>query len=1001
MAYMRRMLALAGILLGGAFSGAAAPAGTNGHFIVDVWKSSDRGLPENTVVSLTQTRDGYLWVGTLNGLARFDGIRFTKYDAIDTPGLNSTIIVRLFEDSSGILWIGTGNAGVAMVKDGRIASTNIWQGRLMSVCEDNTGAVWFYNADGQMARYFHGNVSVGPAGTNYYSKSRLVIAEQSGQVWMGTDRGLFTTGMTGTNKPAGPPNLQISGVSRVDFLLASRVGGFWCLADGQIQKWGTNQLQRTLGPYNTNFVVSAACEDHKGNLILGTQGDGVWWFDGDGKTNKISSANGLSHDTILSLWMDREGNLWVGTDGRGLDRVRKSLFNVLPGSEAKTVQSVSEDKEGGLWIGYNGAGITHWRNGISQQFGTSQDMYVRAVLMDDEQTVWAGTAARWMNFGAGLFQVRSNQFLPLAEPAVTALYQDRKRQLWVGTVGGAACWDHTTPWKIYTSREGLSADSVQAIADDAEGNIWIGTSAGLNRLTDGKLSLIRPPDGALAEDISAVLGDDAGVVWIATRGRGLERLQGGKWTRYTTKQGLISNSIGYLLDDPDGYLWIGSPAGLMRVAKKSLNDFAAGTTSYVSGRAFTEADGLPISECSSGSQPAACRTRDGKLWFPTISGLAYVEPGQLKPNTNPPPVVIEDVLVEGQSQGAAGLRGKAPTTVTIQPGKGRLEIHYSSLNLSAASKARFRYMLENHDTGWTEVGRAEIGDDAAARYNKLSPNNYIFRVTACNEDGVWNETGASLAVIVLPPFWRTWWFLTISALCLLGIIVGVVHFISTQKLQRQLEGMRQQQALEKERQRIARDIHDQLGASLTQVSLLGEMVESDKNEPQEVEAHAKQISQTARETARALDEIVWTVNPSNDTVEGLINYICKYAQEYFAVAGLKYRLDVPTQLPGMEISPEVRHNAFLASKEAITNVVRHAKASSVWLRLRLEPGRFVLEIADDGRGVAHLADDQRAPTRNGLRNMRKRMEDVGGGFEIGPAPEGGALVKLTVPIGKQ
>ncbi|HXJ10938.1 MAG TPA: histidine kinase, partial [Candidatus Limnocylindrales bacterium] len=207
--------------------------------------------------------------------------------------------------------------------------------------------------------------------------------------------------------------------------------------------------------------------------------------------------------------------------------------------------------------------------------------------------------------------------------------------------------------------------------------------------------------------------------------------------------------------------------------------------------------------------------------------------------------------------------------------------------------------------------------------------------------------------------------------------------------------------LEKERQRIARDIHDQLGASLTQVSLLGEMVESDKNEPAEVEAHAKQISQTARETARALDEIVWTVNPSNDTAEGLINYICKYAQEYFAVAGLRYRLDVPTQLPGTEISPEVRHNAFLAAKEAITNVVRHAQAKSVWLRLRLEPGQFVLELADDGRGVAHLADDERAKTRNGLRNMRKRMEDVGGGFEIGPAPEGGALVRLTVPMGKK
>ncbi len=1000
---MRSFSIVAGILFGAIFSCAAQPAATNSHYIFNVWEASDRDLPEGTVISMTQTRDGYLWLGTLDGLARFDGIRFTKYDAIDSPGLNSTIIVRLFEDSQGTLWIGTGNAGVAMARDGRIVSTNLWQGRLMSVCEDNVGAVWFYNADGQMARYYRGNVSIAPAGANYYSKNRLVIADRSGQIWMGTDAGLFTTGSPGTTNPPGPPSVQAAGVGRVDYLLASRNDGFWCLADTNIQRWVTNGLQRSLGayPWNPGFAVSAACEDLEGNLVVGTQGDGIWWFDAAGKANRISSTNGLSHNTILSLCMDREGNLWVGTDGRGLDRVRKSSFNVLPGSEAKTVQSVSQDKEGGLWIGYNGAGITHWRDGIRQQLGTNHELYVHSVFMDSDQTVWVGTWGPWLNFGPGLFQVRTNQLLPLAEPGVDAIFEDRKHQLWVGTQGGAACWDHKTPWKIYTSREGLSSDNVQAIADDADGNMWIGTGAGLNRLTGGKISPMRPADDGPAEDISALVADDDGALWIGTRGRGLERFHAGKWTRFTTKDGLISNSVGYILDDQAGNLWLGSPAGLMRIAKKALNDFADGKSGSISGRAFTKADGLPISECSSGSQPAACRTSDGRLWFPTINGLAYVEPGQLKPNTIPPPVVIENVLVEGQSQGFEGLRKKAPTSVTIQPGRGRLEIHYSSLNLSAANKARFKYMLENHDTGWTEVSRAEIGDDAVARYNKLPPKKYVFRVTACNEDGVWNETGASLAIIVLPPFWQTWWFLTISALCVLGMIVGSVHYVSTQKLQRQLEGMRQQQALEKERQRIARDIHDQLGASLTQVSLLGEMVESDKNEPAEVEAHAKQISQTARETARALDEIVWTVNPSNDTAEGLINYICKYAQEYFAVAGLRYRLDVPTQLPGTEISPEVRHNAFLAAKEAITNVVRHAQAKSVWLRLRLEPGQFVLELADDGRGVAHLADDERAKTRNGLRNMRKRMEDVGGGFEIGPAPEGGALVRLTVPMGKK
>ena len=264
---------------------------------------------------------------------------------------------------------------------------------------------------------------------------------------------------------------------------------------------------------------------------------------------------------------------------------------------------------------------------------------------------------------------------------------------------------------------------------------------------------------------------------------------------------------------------------------------------------------------------------------------------------------------------------------------------------------------------------------------------------------MWNPTGASLEVTVVPPFWRTWWFLGLTGVFLLGMIIGSVHYVSTQRLQRQLAALRQKEALETERARIARDIHDQVGASLTQLSLLGELVESDKHHPEEVVGHARQIEQTALETTRALDEIVWTVNPSNDTLDGLITYVCKYAQEYLAIAGLRYRLEAPPQLPGTGISPEVRHNVFLAAKESITNVVRHAQASAVSLRLRLDTATFTLEIEDNGRGLAGL-DPKVAQTRNGLRNMRKRMEDIGGSFFMGPAQERGTVVRLTAPLPK-
>jgi signal transduction histidine kinase len=392
-----------------------------------------------------------------------------------------------------------------------------------------------------------------------------------------------------------------------------------------------------------------------------------------------------------------------------------------------------------------------------------------------------------------------------------------------------------------------------------------------------------------------------------------------------------------------------------------------------------------------GCQPGACRTRQGKLWLPTIKGLVSVNPAQLHLNTNRPPVAIESVLVDGQPQNTNGLRVGWPHALEVPADKERLEIHYTSLNLAAPERARFKYRLEGHETAWTEAGNARV-----ARFSKLPPGHYRFQVMACNEDGIWNEVGASVALTVLPPFWRTWWFLAATAAGLLGTIVVVVHSVSTQRLQRQLAVLKQHEALEKERARIARDIHDQLGASLTQVSLLGEMVESDRESPDDVAAHARQISQTARETTRALDEIVWTVNPSNDTLDGLVNYVCKYAQDYLAVAGLRYRLDAPAQLPTSPISPEVRHNVFLAAKEAVTNVVRHAAASSAWMRLKLEPAAFTLEIQDDGRGPAGLDGKSQ---RNGLRNMRKRMEDIGGRFSIEAAPEGGTLVRLTAPLG--
>ncbi len=988
-------------------------AAPNGRFLVREWTTDD-GMPQNVVLAMTQSRDGYLWLGTGNGLARFDGVRFKTFEENQAPELNGSKIIRLFEDSHRNLWVATDNAGVMLLNQDGTMSTVLpgdAESKLSSICEDASGNIWFSMSKGQLYYYFRGKARP------IMSECAGVAVDKSGLLWISTTS---TNGaVLGATISEGGTGLslqyRVDLHGKVEFLLAAKRGGFWALANGRILKCEGEKLEEYgLCPWSNGVPVLAAsaCEDLEGNLVVGTWGQGVYWFDAEGRATRVED---VSQETIWCLVMDREGDLWVGTNGGGLNRVKRQQFNVLAGTQGTTVQSVCPDGNGGLWIGYHGERVDHWRGGELDHYThlwpdrsiwpestaapPGQDrLYVQTVFQDANNELWVGGASTMTPRICFYRMGDDGRAVPVQGPAAltndhpSAIYQDPKGVLWVGTQGGLVCRSNTA-WKVYATREGLSSDYVRAIAADQTGNLWVGTErGGLNRLANGSFSVYRrqPDDGPPGDDITSLYVDRDDVLWIGTS-TGLGRFDHGQWTRFTTREGLASNRIGYLLEDDQGYLWIGSTAGLMRVPKRALNEVARHRAESVPCRVFGKQDGLPTGECTAGSQPGACRTPDGVLWFPTIKGLVRVQPSQLKLNTNPPPVVLEGIRIDGQTQTPDRVRTPIPGSITVPAGKESVEIYFANLNLSAPESGLFKYRLEGHERDWTEADAQR----RYARYTRLPHGHYKFQVKACNEDGLWNETPASLELVVLPPLWQTWWFLTGSTLLLLGLIVGSVSYVSTQRLQRQLAALRHPDALEKERARIARDLHDQLGANLTQVALLGEMAEADKNLPKEVESHARQISQTARETTHALDEIVWTVNPSNDTLDGLINYVCKYAQEYLAMAGLKYRLEVPAELPGTPITPELRHNVFLAAKEAINNVVKHSKASSAWLRLGLEADRFTLEIEDDGRGF-RPADARKG--RNGLRNMRKRMEEVGGQFEVSPRQEGGTRVALIAPL---
>jgi signal transduction histidine kinase len=476
-------------------------------------------------------------------------------------------------------------------------------------------------------------------------------------------------------------------------------------------------------------------------------------------------------------------------------------------------------------------------------------------------------------------------------------------------------------------------------------------------------------------------------------------------TSYTTQQGLFSDEIFAILEDA-GWLWMSCSKGVFRVSKRNLDQLAEGTVESITSIAYGKADGMESPQCNGTGQPAAWKTRDGMLWFVTSKGVVSADPRTIKTDRTGPPVFITDILADGkrvQSPKSKVQSPLAPETwdvghgasdaqaVRIGPGRGELEFHYTALNLSAPEKSRFQYKLEGVDPGWVDAGSRR-----AAHYNNVRPGQYRFRVVACNKDGVWNETGAELAVEYLPHYWQTSWFLGLSLLGLVGGAAGTARYVTRRKLQRELALAEQRHAVERERGRIAKDIHDDLGSSLTRIMMLGHSAEEGLTRRQDVGAQVQKMVHSAHSTVQALDEIVWAVNPQNDTLDGLVAYIGHYADELFENSSIHCRLEIPFELPALFLAAEVRHNLFLVVKEAFHNVLKHSGASEAHLRIAATTRSLEIEIEDNGCGFESGIHRDGGRKGNGLENMRKRISSLGGQMEMASAP--GQGTKLTFRV---
>jgi len=681
---------------------------------------------------------------------------------------------------------------------------------------------------------------------------------------------------------------------------------------------------------------------------------------------------------------DREGNLWIGTVFGGLKRMqprRIFAYSTADGLAHNNVWSICESSRGGLWVGTDG-GVSFWKEGKFANPPLQKSLresVVKSVFEDRSGNLWIGT------INSGLRRFRGGKLTTYTEkdglthPQINAIYQDKAGAIWVGTLRGLNRLQDGVI-TTYSTQDGLSAGDVRVLHEDRAGVLWIGTyGGGVNQLQNGRFSQITKREG-LSDDFAWCIHEDPeGTIWIGTED-GLNRLKNGRVSSFTMKHGLFDNVVNDLLEDNQGNLWISCNRGIYRVSKVQLDAVAEGRRETVEYVSYGISDGMLTSETNGEIQPAACKTHDGRLWFPTTDGVVVIDPDKITLNDLPPPVVIEEILMDGLP-----LNGKQMTR--LGPGHGDvLEIHYTANSLVAPEKVQFKYCLDGCDAKWVEAGTRRV-----AYYTKLGPGEYTFRVIACNNHGIWNNTGAHFGFYLAPHFYQTWPFFVICGLAVLLSGYGL-HWLRL-RVVRKIERLEKLHALEQERARIASEMHDDLGASLTQIALLSELAHRELPRADRASQHIRKILDTTREVFRAMDEIVWAINPKHDTLSSLVGYLSNYSQDFLRPADIRCRLDVPTHLPPFPLTTEQRHNLFLTVKEALNNVAKHAAADEVWFRVELHSTHCTIAIEDNGRGFPVGT----APSgRNGLSNMKDRLASIGGELKVSSRAGGGTKLEMRV-----
>lgn len=944
-----------------------------------LWRMSE-GLPDNFVQSLLQTRDGYLWLGTTEGLVRFDGMQFTVFDTRNTPALHNNSVIALCEDRNGALWVGTSGGGIAVYRNGRFAATydtanGLPDNYIRSIYEDRDGVIWITAHSGGLIRFRDGRFHALTKRDGLPDDSlRTVFQDSRGDLWIGMDEHGICV-MRGRSircygKESGLRSEQIRAIHQDRegrLWVGTRAGGLHVFEGGRFRPVAGIEA----------VAVRAIVEDRHGSLWVGTEGAGLWRIR-QGQITRLTPREGLPHSFVRAVLEDKEGNLWLGTRG-GLLRLRDKKVETWTTTEGLVnddVRVLLADPSGRVWFGTR-AGLSVLEQGVVRTIRLSPEWsrdVVRTLARTADGTIWIGADTGLFRWRSGL--VARVSLPPLGEaPAVRVLFVDRAGRLWIGL------WDRLFVYEQgllsdETTRMGRNVSGVNAIAEDLGGTIWIGTEEGLFALKDRLADRMTSSSGLSHDRVTSLHADASGTVWIGTRG-GLTRFKNGRIDVFRRRDGLLSDNILSVTEDRLGYLWLTSRRGVMRVRKQELEEFAEGRIGYLHTVSFDTSDGMRSAECNGGEQPAAAMTPDGRMWFPTVAGAVVFDPQSLRDIPPPPRVVIERVIAQGKSWPVA----RDP--ILIGAGSGDVEIQFTAISLGAPERVRFRYRLDGYDQEWVESGGRR-----SAYYTHLPPGTYRFRATAYANDGSWPREEASVELTMEPHFYQTWWFYILG-----GCAVGALAWAAYQA--RMMTVHRRYKAVLEERARIAREIHDTLMQGVTGVALQLEAAS------RRLPAEPLQVKSRMERALARLDEVVAEARRtilelragSLDELDGE-HALREMAERMSEEHGVQIRLRVEGQK--RSLAPQVCTELAKIAREAAANAIRHSGASRVDVVLRYEADAVRLMTCDDGRGFdpAHPPE-----THFGLTGMRERARSIGGSVKIHSRPGAGTEVEVKVPAG--